>query len=70
MTAGMTADNRFDEKFGQSLKKLRNELGLTQNELAQMMGWTEKHLSHVENGRKLFLLWSLGHSYKIDWKSY
>jgi transcriptional regulator with XRE-family HTH domain len=49
----VTADNRFNEKFGRSLKKLRNELGLTQNELAEMMGWTEKHLSHVENGRKL-----------------
>jgi transcriptional regulator with XRE-family HTH domain len=40
-------------QINELLKKLRNELGLTQNELAEMMGWTEKHHSHVENGRKL-----------------
>ena len=46
-------DSRVDSvlhRFGQRLRELRRELGLTQDEVATRAGLTSKYLSEVENG--------------------
>lgn len=37
---------------GETLRKLRAELGLTQAELASRTGYTAQTISHMEHGRK------------------
>lgn len=37
--------------FGQRIKELRNKKGITQYQLAEMVGIDPKHMSHIENGR-------------------
>ncbi|MET9148651.1 helix-turn-helix transcriptional regulator [Streptomyces sp. NPDC004042] len=39
--------------FGQRLRRLRDEQGLTQEQLAQRCGCTDSHISAVETGRRL-----------------
>lgn len=38
-------------KIGQRIKKLRIERGLTQNQLSEMVEYSNTHLSHVETGQ-------------------
>lgn len=37
--------------FGQRLKELRNKNGITQYQLAELVGIDPKHMSHIETGR-------------------
>ena len=37
--------------FGQRIKELRNKKGITQYQLAKMVGIDPKHMSHIETGR-------------------
>lgn len=37
--------------FGQRLKELRNKKGITQYQLAELVGIDPKHMSHIETGR-------------------
>ncbi len=37
--------------FGARIKELRNKKGITQYQLAEMVGIDPKHLSHIETGR-------------------
>lgn len=37
--------------FGQRVKELRNKKGITQYQLAEMIGIDPKHMSHIETGR-------------------
>ena len=37
--------------FGQRIKELRNKKGITQYQLAEMVGIDPKHMSHIETGR-------------------
>ncbi len=37
--------------FGQRIKELRNKKGITQYQLAEMVGIDPKHMSHIEIGR-------------------
>ena len=37
--------------FGLRLKELRNKKGITQYQLAEMVGIDPKHMSHIETGR-------------------
>lgn len=42
----------YDHKsMGQKIARLRNELGLTQKELAKMVNISGNHLSNIEKGR-------------------
>ena len=44
----------LDKKFiGAVIKKARKQAGLKQHELADKAGFTEKHLSRIENGKYL-----------------
>lgn len=38
------------KKLGVRVKKVRNEKGLTQAKLAEIMGYSVQHISHVETG--------------------
>lgn len=38
-------------EFGPKIRKMRNELGLTQSEVAKALGVTPGYISNVENGR-------------------
>lgn len=40
-----------DENYGQQIKKLRNDLGMTQNEVAEALNVTPGYICNVENGR-------------------
>lgn len=44
--------NEDAEKFGKTLRKLRNEKGMTASELAERIGYTQPYISMLENGRK------------------
>ena len=37
--------------FGKRIKELRNKKGITQYQLAEMVGIDPKHMSHIETGR-------------------
>lgn len=37
--------------FGRRIKELRNKKGITQYQLAEMVGIDPKHMSHIETGR-------------------
>lgn len=37
--------------FGLRIKELRNKKGITQYQLAEMVGIDPKHMSHIETGR-------------------
>ncbi|MEW1653876.1 helix-turn-helix transcriptional regulator [Streptomyces sp. NPDC093707] len=39
-------------RFGERLRRLRDERGWTQEELAERMGYSDTHISAVENGRR------------------
>ena len=40
-----------DENYGQQIKKLRIDLGMTQNEVADALNVTPGYICNVENGR-------------------
>ena len=40
-----------DENYGQQIKKLRIDLGMTQNEVAEALSVTPGYICNVENGR-------------------
>jgi len=40
------------QQFGQILKDLRRDKGMTQKDLAQRLGYTEQYIRHIEAGRK------------------
>ena len=57
--------------FGLRLKELRNKKGITQNQLAEMVGIDPKHLSHIETGRsfpKADLIEKFAISLEIDYQ--
>ena len=39
------------EKFGQSLKRIRTEKGISQNKIAHTLGIDRAFISHIENGK-------------------
>ena len=41
----------FKKNFGVRIKELRIKKGLTQAELAELVGIDAKHMSHIETGR-------------------
>ena len=44
-------NNSFDENYGTLIKKLRLEIGLTQNQVAEALNVTPGYISNVENNR-------------------
>lgn len=44
-------DEKFLIKFGANLKKLRNEKGISQEEMANELGFGQPHIANIENGR-------------------
>ena len=40
-----------DENYGQQIKKLRIDLGMTQNQVAEALNVTPGYICNVENGR-------------------
>ena len=48
----MKIDNRYD--FGNSIKVLREEKGITQEKLAEMVGLKEPHIARIEAGKHSF----------------
>ncbi len=44
-------DVTMQETFGETLRSVRGELGLTQEAVAQAVGTTQRHLSFLETGR-------------------
>lgn len=40
------------EKLGKRIQKLRKEIGLTQEELAEKLNISRTHIGHIEQGRK------------------
>lgn len=40
------------EKLGKKIKKLRNDIGLTQEELAVKIDSSRLYINHIEQGRK------------------
>ena len=42
---------KIKKDFGQRIKELRNKKGITQYQLAEMVGIDPKHMSHIETGR-------------------
>ncbi len=42
------------KKIGAFLKRLRNEKGITQEQLAEMIGVKPAHISNIESGKKPF----------------
>lgn len=43
----------WDDEFGRLLKEIREQEGMTQEELARATGLTAMHISHFECGRRL-----------------
>ena len=41
----------LSQRFGQCVRDLRDEAGLTQTEFAELCGFYQTYLSRVENGR-------------------
>ena len=57
-------DGNFEENLGSRVKKLRQEMNLTQAEVADALHVTPGYISNVENNRtamslRLLVLWSL-----------
>ncbi len=42
----------YKSEFGRRVRHLRKEVGLTQEELSELMAITSQHLSYVESGRR------------------
>lgn len=54
-------------RIGSRIRKLRTEKGLTQHQLAEMIGCSNNHLSHVEMGKnKVSLALLLRLSYTLE----
>lgn len=56
--------------FGLRLKELRNKQGITQYQLAEMVGIDPKHMSHIETGRsfpKADLIEKFAEALEIDY---
>ena len=56
--------------FGQRIKELRNKKGITQYQLAEMVGIDPKHMSHIETGRsfpKADLIEKFANALEIDY---
>lgn len=45
-------------KMGQRIREVRNRVGITQMELAEMTDLSVSYISHIENGRKTASLYS------------
>jgi putative transcriptional regulator len=41
-----------DKKIGKRIRKLRKEIGLKQEELAESLNITPQHLCYIENGKR------------------
>lgn len=41
------------DKFGEKLQRLRQRQGLSQSQLAEMLGVTRTHVSRMERGEKI-----------------
>ncbi len=44
---------KTSEKLGRKIQKLRNDIGFSQEELAEKVGISRTHMGHVEQGRKV-----------------
>ena len=56
--------------FGLRLKELRNKKGITQYQLAEIVGIDPKHMSHIETGRsfpKADLIEKFANALEIDY---
>jgi transcriptional regulator with XRE-family HTH domain len=56
MTATQTPFQRAvmeEKKFGETLKRLRTEAGLTQAELGELAGMRQGNIANLENGKRL-----------------
>lgn len=56
-------------KIGRRIRKLRTEKNLTQDQLSEMIGCSNNHLSHVETGRNkvsLHLLLQLSYALEVS----
>lgn len=55
------------DKFSENLKRLRKEAGMTQRELAKLVGVTSSYISKLENGGnpKLIVLVNLADVFNV-----
>lgn len=44
-------DEKFLKKFGAHLKKMRNEAGISQEQLANELGFSQPHIVKIESGQ-------------------
>lgn len=42
----------MEQHTGDEIRELREEAGMTQTELAPLLGWKQSYLSQVETGKK------------------
>lgn len=48
----MALENQILDAFGENLRKLRTERGMTQSDLEAASGIDRANISHIENGNK------------------
>jgi len=56
------------ERLGKKIQRLRKNIGLTQEELAERINISRTHMGHIEQGRKapsLKVLNKLAHTLKV-----
>lgn len=51
--------------FGEELERLRKEKGLTQKELAELIGVPQPHVSNLESGKRQIYVLAAGTLYKL-----
>lgn len=52
-----TAEGRFYQDVGRSLRRARKRTGLTQTAAAEVMGLSRSSYANVERGKQRLLLW-------------
>lgn len=48
----MARINKTQAKFGKRIQRMRKELGITQEELADRVNLSRTHMGHIEQGRR------------------
>lgn len=59
----------FTKKLGERLKELREQKGVSQEELADLAGFYRTYIGHIENARyspSAYVLYKIAEALKID----
>jgi len=65
----MLSKGAFTKKIGENIKRLREERGLSQEELAHQAGLYRTYVGHLENARyspSAYLLYKLATIFKVN----